>query len=247
MHRSLPGVHLLAAACLWLALGTAGPPARAADYTVGIEDLNLYPIARVRAGTYEGFVRDLLDAFARSAGHRFHYKVLPVQRLTAAHLAGEVDLVFPDEPKWHAEQKGQAPLLYSFDVVAFQDAVMVRPPLGQPLRSLGLVHGFTPWKFQERIRAGSLRTESAIEPGNLLKMVMRGRIDGAYMPLEVASYQLQEMGTPGALVPDTVLMPLKTSHYRASSLHQHELIRTLNRFITEETGLITQLRERYRL
>lgn len=230
------------------ALVLAGAGARADEFSVGVEDVDLYPIARVNAGQFDGFTRALLDRFATSLGHRFVYKPLPIRRLTQAHLAGEVDLIFPDEPHWQAGLKQGKALLYSGDIVTFHDVIMVKPHrLGQALKSVGIVRGFTAWKLKPEIDRGEIRQELAQSPDKLLRMVLMDRVDGANIALEVARYQLGQLGQPDALQADLKQLPLRASHYRASSLRHPELIRALSDFLIREADAIKTLRASYGL
>lgn len=102
-------------------------------YVVGVEDARFMPYYSVdEQGEYQGFARELLDAFAEDSGIRLLYRPLPVDALLGVMLEGSVDLKYPDHPAWAVSDKSGHSLHYSQAVVPYVDGVMVAP------RRLGL-------------------------------------------------------------------------------------------------------------
>ncbi|MDR7272155.1 ABC-type amino acid transport substrate-binding protein [Pelomonas saccharophila] len=239
-------IHCLVAPLL---LATAGL-SRADHFVIGVEDVDYAPImSTADKGEFRGYVRELLDLFARRHGHRFDYLPLPTKRLTAEHVAGRLDAVFPDSETWEADTKRGRTLVYSEPAVPFQDVVMV--PLAkrdQPVRSLGIVRGYTPKRFLPLIEAGSLTVTEAGDPSRLMRMALADRVDGVQLALPVALYQLEQLGRPDALVPSTALRPMPYAyHYRLSSVRHDGLIAQFNRFLRDEQAAIAALQRRYGL
>lgn len=200
-------------------------------------------------GQFRGYARDLLDLFASRHGHSFEYRPLPTRRLTAEHMAGRLDGVFPDNPNWQAQAKRGVRLNYSEPSVPFQDMVMVPPDQrDRPLRNLGIVRGFTPKRFLPLIQSGSLLVTEAGDPSRLIRMALAGRIDGVHVALPVALYQLEKLGRPGALVPSTAFAPAAYEyHYRFSSLRHAGLVEQFDCFLREERAALAALLRRYGL
>jgi len=214
-----------------------------------VEDVDYAPIMSTADGEFRGYVRDMLDLFARSYGHSFEYRPLPIRRLTGEHLGGRVDAVFPDNPAWQADAKRDQQMAYSAAAVPFQDAVMVpADKRDQPLHELGIVRGFTPKRFLPLIEAGQLHVSEAGDPARLIRMALAGRVDGVHVALPVARYQLAQLGQPGALVPSPAL-PAATyePHYRLSSIHHAELVAQFDRFLREQQPALTELLHHYGL
>ncbi len=236
-------------ACLALAAFLPLSDAHAADYVVGVQDLDYFPIYATDAqGEYRGYGRELLDLFAKRSGIQFIYQVRPVRRLVNDYLAGRVDLMFPDNPNWDKDRKVGLEVNYSAPALVFQDAVMVLPDnLGQPLQSLGSVMGFTPWKFMADVNAGKLRLHEAPGPLNLIKMALAGRVQGVNMARQVAEYHLRTMDQPDALVPDLGLLPSRDSQYLLSSIRYPELIRQFDQFLQTDKAAVLALKRKYGL
>ncbi|MET1077141.1 MAG: transporter substrate-binding domain-containing protein [Pseudomonas sp.] len=230
-------------------------PARAAlpEYSVGVEDVDYYPIYSVTAPDYQyrGYARDLLDLFATREHIQLRYVALPVRRLFHNYWAGRLDLVFPDSPRWNVTQKQPHKVIYSQPVLVFQDAMLVLPSrLGEPLehfRKLGFVRGFTPWKFQEQIAAGQVKIEESPGPEGLIRMALAGYIDGANMAQQVARYHLTLMGKPQGLVVEPSLLTLQDSHYYLSSIRHPELIARFDAFLRREARAVKALKVKYGL
>jgi len=232
------------------ALLLVAQPARAEHFVIGVEAMDYAPIMGTGSGgEFRGYARELLDRFARRQGHSFEYRALPTKRLTAEHVAGRLDAVFPDNPNWQAEAKRGHQLAYSAPTVPFQDVVMVPPARqDQPLQELGIVRGFTPKRFLPQIEAGSLRVTEAGDPSRLIRMALAGRVDGVHLALPVAHYQLKQLGREGALVPSTAVPPTSYEfHYRLSSVRHAELVAQFDRFLREEDAALTALQHRYGL
>ena len=234
-----------AACCLLL----AGLPARALDYSVGVQQLDYFPIYSGDAqGNYSGYARELLDLFARHNGFRFVYRVRPVTRAVKEYLAGQTDFMFPDNPSWDRTAKKGLELAYSRPAVSFEDAVMVLPErLGSPIASLGIVRGFTPWKFLPAVRAEQLQLQEAPGPANLIGMALLKRVDGINIARQVADFHLHALGRPGALLADPALMPKAQSHYLLSSIRHPEMIERFDHFLQSEQAAVTALRTKYGL
>ncbi|GAB3250810.1 substrate-binding periplasmic protein [Chitinimonas naiadis] len=221
-------------------------PANASSYVVGVEDVDYFPIYSTAGGTYHGYARDLLDLFAQHEGISLSYLPLPVKRIALYNQQGKFDLIYPDNPRWNTEDKRGVSISYSAPTLTFQDAILVKPErLGQPLRSLGMVRGFTPWKFQDEIKSGRIKVESAPGPRNLLQMAMLGRVDGVNMAVQVSRFHLRQMGKDNALLSDTALMPTRDSQYFLSSARHPELIVRFNHFLKTERQAVEALQLRY--
>ena len=78
-----------------LALITGVPVPAAEHYVVGVENIDYRPYQAGHTGVFEGFGRELLDAFAAEAGIVFEYRPLPPPRLLASLLQDRVDLALP--------------------------------------------------------------------------------------------------------------------------------------------------------
>lgn len=218
---------------------------------IGVEELDYAPHYTTQSGSFQGFGRDLLDAFAASAGLRLEYRAMPVPRLYQALTEGRVDFKYPDNPSWQSESKQAAGIAYSRPVVAYLDGIMVRPErlakAAEPLRGLALVRGFslpaeTPWKAAPP----ALSEQTSL--GGAIRETMLGNAEGLFGNIMVLQHQMRQvmMLPPDSLVFDPRL-PHQRGSYHLSTRDQHALLTKFDIWLLRETSLIEALKQRYGL
>jgi polar amino acid transport system substrate-binding protein len=224
----------------------AGP-----SYVVGVEALNYYPHYSDEGKQYSGFARDLLDAFAKSKGYRFDYKILPVARLYESFFAGELDFKYPDNKLWQETKRNGLIINYSDPVVSYTDGVFVLPTNKgkgiEALKTLGTVRGFTPWDYLGLVESGKIKIQEVNSFQQSLLQGLSSRVDGVYMNTEVGNYQLNTViKKPGALVFDDEL-PSSKGFYTLSSVKNAEVIAEFSRFLVEHSTEVAELKAKYSL
>ncbi|MGQ7960245.1 substrate-binding periplasmic protein [Pseudomonas sp. SP16.1] len=237
---------------LLLCLGLLACPVVAQqEVRVGVELQPYRPYSDVRDGVYQGYGRELLDAFARHQGYHFVYVPLPVRRLLNDFLGGRVDLKFPDHPQWNAEQKAGHTVRYSQPAAPYVDGVLVKPEhLGRGLariRLLGTQNGFTPWPYLDEIHSGRLQLIQASQIDSLLRMALGERVDAVYLNPQVVAHHLREMQLPAGTLAFDSQLPHVEDHYYVSSIQRPQLIDEFDRFLREQAALVAQIRLRHGL
>ncbi len=220
-------------------------------FLIGVEELDYLPFYSAVDKNYTGYARELLDAFAKERGYVFEYKPLPVKRLFDTFLKQQVDFKFPDHPNWQADLKKEYQIAYTEPLTAYTDGVMVLPGNKgrgiEHLKKLGTVLGFTAWDYLDYIKKGTIEITENSSFESLLKQVIMGRIDGAYINPEVARYQLEKvMNQPAALVFDPALPHIKGA-YLLSTIKHKSILGEFNQFLKEKAGLVDQLRKKHSL
>lgn len=247
---SLPhSIRVILLALLLAAAGVRAAPGGPETIVVGVENQPYLPVYGVESGEYVGYARAVLDAFARDKGLKLEYRPLPVPRLYAAFLAGQIDLKFPDNPNWQAGRRVGKDIAYSDSLAVFVDGVSVpRAHAGRglaALQTLGTVSGFTPWAMQEPIKAGKVTVSENPSIEGLLRQVIAGRHHGIYASVAVVNFQLDKvLKQPDALVFDPSL-PYSRDHYFASSIRRPDVIRELTSWLKQNRRLVDELKARY--
>lgn len=233
-------------------IALASPYANAQTvYTVSVQDIDYYPIYRTAPGEdrYDGYLRDVLDAFGHEHGIRFEYRPRPIRRGAAEFLGGEYDFILPAHPQWNRVAKAGKRIYYSRPLVYFEDAVLVQRERrnidASQMRHYGTIHGFTPWKFAQEIDAGTLKVETARTPENLIRMALKGRVDAINLALPVARYYLKQMDAQGKLVSADQLIDIERSRYHLATMNHPDVIDALNRFLAKPARALTQVIESY--
>lgn len=224
-------------------------PAQQKTFTVGVEDLEYYPQKSHKGNEFIGFGRELLDAFAKSRGYKFEYKILPLNRLFLENLKNQsLDFQYPDNSYWESQLRKGVTVHYSKPVMPYVDGVMVLPEnKGRGLahfKALGTMTGFTPWNYLDLIKQKRVTVFENDSFLALLKQVSLKRVDGAYINVEVAKYQLREMlHQPDSLVFDPDLPHTKDFYYFSSVKHP-KVIQEFNTFLATEVVQYEQIRKK---
>lgn len=224
-------------------------PAAAQTYTVGVENIEYYPHYNFKDGEYTGYGRAVLDAFAKAKGYTFDYRALPVARLFANFVSGDLDLKYPDNEMWSADMKKGQTVAYSSPVVAYVDGISVLPGrVGKGVDSfkvLGMVRGFTAWEWLDRIDAGTVKVQENNSFGALIEQTLRERVDGAYGNVAVVAWRLEnQLKQPGALVFDPGL-PHTRSSYRLSSIKHPNVIKEFDAWVAANADTVAKLKAEY--
>jgi ABC-type amino acid transport substrate-binding protein len=220
-------------------------------YTIGVERIHYLPYYTYEGAEYSGYARDLFDMFAEHAGVSFEYKILPVERLFDNFLnkKDRLDFKFPDNPMWRQDLKKGKKVTYSKSIAPYIDGVMVRPKnIGKgkkALKVLGTARGFTPWDYLGDLKKGKMRKQENNSFTGLIKQAIAGRVDGAYINIAVATYQLKHvLHKTGSLIFDNSL-PHTNSHYLLSSIQHPEMIKKFDQFLKEKASDIAVLKQKY--
>lgn len=226
------------------------PLASAQTLVVGVEALSFAPHYSLDAqGRYQGFARELLDAFAADSGLSLSYKALPVDQLLPALQRGEIDFKYPDSPLWAQTQKAGMTLHYSQAVVDYVDGVLVAPDrqgqASENIRHLALVQGWTPRGYEERIASGAVQPRYNEDLRQMIRQALRKESDGAYFNVVVATYYLDNIrARPGALVFDPTLPHTRGTFHLSSSAYPEVLAR-FDRFLGERAQQVAALKVRH--
>lgn len=264
VHRSAPRSALWAAArrallpalcalCVFCVPALSPGPGRAEPVrlTVGVESIDYPPYGSFRNGDYEGFARDLLDAFAIEYGYTMDYEPLPVKRLYQEFLETRtLDLKFPDSPDWHPGRRKGLDIAYSAPVCLYTDGILVKPEnLGRgmgAIKILGILAGFKPWLLDPPIDPKKIDISENLTISGLLGKGLRGRVDGVYASVQVARHLLTAMGLRDRLVYDPTL-PHVTGTYRLSTITCPRVMRQFDEFLKTRAPLVDSLRRRHGL
>jgi ABC-type amino acid transport substrate-binding protein len=239
-------VFLLLQALAWPSAALAGQ-----TYTIGVENIQYYPMYNWGQGEYTGFSSELLTTFGQDAGYDFVFKPFPVKRLFSEFLGGKVDFKYPDNPFWRQDLKEGKNIVYSDPVLEYIDGVMVLPANKgnglDRLKTLGTVMGFTAWDYLGLAKEGKVKISENNNLENLLKMTMAGRTDGAYANVAVARYNLSKtLNKPNGLVFDPEL-PHTKSNYLLSTLSHPEVIEKFNAWLAANTDKVQALKTKYKV
>ncbi len=223
----------------------------AKSFVVGVERLQYHPYYYVKDHEFQGFARDLIDMFSHSSGHDFKYRILPVKRLYDEFFHEKIDFKFPDNRYWQADKRIGINISYSAGVVGFEDGLMVLATREtgnvKGIKTIGKISGFTPWPYLNAIEKRDIILSEHYSIKGIIKQVIHKRIDGAYLNVKVAQYQLENvMGMTGILKFDSSLPHVKGDYSLSTSKHPNIIVQ-FNDFLKEYESEIIILKEKYEL
>lgn len=234
-----------------IALLGLGANAQAANYVIGVEALEYYPLYQGKGSKYEGYARELLDSFAASSGHTFTYKALPIKRLFSEFLAGNLDFKYPDNPKWASNMKQGHDITYSDSTVEFIDGIMALKRNENlnidNFKNIGTLRGFTPWVYMDDISKGVMKLSESTDMKALISMVESGRIQGAYFNVIVSRYYLNNTLKNPDLLEFKSDLPHSRDHFLLSSIKHPELIEQFNDWLTNNEATVKALKDKYQV
>ncbi|WP_245621477.1 substrate-binding periplasmic protein [Enterovibrio calviensis] len=226
--------------------------AQKTTFTIGVQPFTDYsPYSSYQNGDYQGFNRDLLDAFAEKSGYHFEYQALPLKRLYRSLLTGSIDAKYPDNPRWSQNLKEGYEVVYSQPVVSFVDGiVMLDEDHDNPreeLHNIGMISGFTPWPFLSDIQAKKINVFEAVNMDALIKMLLTERIDGIYTNTAVIRLKLLKDHQDAPAISLNRQLPFLSGTRHLSSTQHPELIIQFNQFLKDNTDYISSLKKKHGL
>ena len=230
-----------------LSLGLFCSALHAADYLIGIEQINYYPHYDFSKGQKRGYIVDLIQLFSDKSGHRFKFVPLPVKRL---YQAAEVDFIYPDNPLWRQYQEPGVQKYFSEPVIFTLGSTLVRPQQQyislQQFRSLAVIHGFVPTKWLELQPQYHYRLVDVPDVSSALGMVLKNRLDGASVELNVAQHYLRSRQQQDQLVIAEHL-PFTQLPFLLSSVKHPALVAEFNQFLLQHATQVQSLKQKYQL
>jgi len=229
-------------------------PAQAKDLIIGVEDFSYLPIAAYQDNQYSGFARELFDEFAKVSKNNITYKAVSIADRYTALQDGKINFLFPGNPAWldlkDTARNGKK-LNYSEPVLQFTDGSMVKPENKDKtidsIKTLGTIKGFSVVSYETEIKADKIKVVESDTLDDLLKQVIAGKIDAAYITPAVAQYQLTHvLKQPNALVFSKTL-PRFDADYFLVTIQEKAEMHEFNRFLEQKADWIKQLKKKYEL
>lgn len=243
-------INLLPALLIITSLVLGAASTRAAQFTVGTENIDYFPHYRFDGGQDQGYIWAVLEAFAKHNGHTFTYVAYPIKRLHKELLDNNVDFLYPDNPRWRSADRQQQNKYFSKSIItAFGSTVVLPKRVKQGLKnfkSLAVPHGFTSIMYASLIAQRKVSLLEVPDAISALQMVLKGRVDGADVELNVAQYLLEKINQPHALVFDPSL-PFDPVSFHLSTVEYPDIIKQLDVFIDNNQTLLNNIKTQYQL
>ncbi len=211
------------------------------ELIVGVENIDYLPYYGIEHGNYSGFMRDLLDAFAKEYKHTTKYEILPVKRLFNDMVSKKLDIKLPDHPNWSSDLKKDANLLYSQPVVNATEAVLVKKEnekkSADQIKTIGTVAGFTAFALLDLINTKKISIVELPNLHGLIQHLLQNRVDAIYVEKLVALNVLTKMNKKSDDIAMYDKLPFDAHPFMASFQKKHDdVLKEFNIFLSSSNA-----------
>lgn len=223
---------------------------KAEHYIVGAQNISYFPHYAFQSPIDKGLAWAILEAYAEKSGHTFDYVALPIVRLRKELVKGNVDIIYPDNPKWFNSQLETDNKYYSSPLVrALGGTIVTLDKQGKGIdavKRLGLPAGFSPVKWQSRIESKQTKLIPAEDSLSALLLLAEQQADAVDLEYNVASYLSRNKHKLSNIRLDPSL-PFDDVGFRLATIKHKRLIDGLNQFLIEDEALVESLKRRYNI
>lgn len=223
---------------------------RAETFIVGAQNIQYYPHYDFQSSIDKGLGWAILEAYAKESGHTFSYHAMPILRLQRELAKGNVDFVYPDNPKWYVPRAVSSQKHFSVPLVQIVGGTIIKPHnRGKGIDSitrLAVPRGFSPVNWQNRIDQKLTRLVEVKDSITALQLLQLDRVDATNLELNVVQHFASTTPELGPFTLDPAL-PYTVVGFRLSTIRHPALVDDFSRFITQNQALITALYERYQI
>jgi len=220
-------------------------------YLIGVEEINYSPYYSVKDGNWSGYIRDIFDLFEQKSGLKFNYLALPIKRLHDGYLNKEIDLLYPDNPDWIIELKKNRTITYSKPIVTVIDGIIVKKENHkntlEQTNIIGTISGYTAPAWNNIIAEKKIEWIEVESFEGLLKMVIHGRIDGAYVSINPALYQLREYLHQTNVLTFNQKLPYDVAQHMLSTINHPGVIDEFNSFLSSNRSELSRIAKKYKI
>ena len=222
-------------------------------WVVGVEDTRYYPHYDLVDDRWVGFGAELLAQFAEDSGHILDIKPMPVERLFRSFIQNEIDFKYPSSPEWKKAQKAGLGVVYSDQIVGYIDgaSILSANAGNDDIKTLGIVRGFTPVSWQDKIGSGEVTLIQTDSFYSLVLLALRGRVDAIYANSAVVQHLARELIDEFDLENTSLIfaqsLPYDKGAYRLATRHHPKMVEEFNQWMSLNTEFIDDLKNSYSL
>jgi len=226
--------------------------AHAEALVVGVNSQAFLPQFECHNGVLSGFAGDVFALFSQTSQHQFEFKPIPGHKLTNALASGEIDIRYPDHPKWQSSFKRskKKKIYYSNDIVRYVEGSLVIKEKANitpdKISRIGIVRGREPTAYLSLLNQRKVQAVEFSDLDELIKSTLLGKVDASYYNIDVAVRLLNIMGIGNDLVIDAEL-PFETDFYHLSSIKHKDIVQEFNQFLVQQKAAIDELKQKYQL
>lgn len=230
------------------ALALFTPAIQAETFIVGAQNIAYDPYYNFSSKHEKGLGWAILEAFSKQSGHQFVYLSMPVKRLQIELKKGNVDFVFPDNPRWSNSLTYNLNKIYSTPLVETFSVTLIKPEnTNKGVSSIGklvIPDGFSPVKWKKQISEGTVNTFTVASVYEGLSLLHNGEVDAMDIEYNVARHITRQHPQVGPFSADLTL-PYNAVSFSLSTLKYPNIIEELNAFLHSKPETINKIKEKY--
>ncbi|WP_231130101.1 transporter substrate-binding domain-containing protein [Alteromonas mediterranea] len=230
------------------ALALFTPAIQAETFIVGAQNIAYDPYYNFSSKHEKGLGWAILEAFSKQSGHQFVYLSMPVKRLQIELKKGNVDFVFPDNPRWSNSLTYNLNKIYSTPLVETFSVTLIKPEnTNKGVSSIGklvIPDGFSPVKWKKQISEGTVNTFTVASVYEGLSLLHNGEVDAMDIEYNVARHITRQHPQVGPFSADLTL-PYNAVSFSLSTLKYPNIIEELNAFLHSKSETINKIKEKY--
>jgi len=210
-----------------------GVSANDITYTVALPNSEFYPqYSEDNNHNAQGLLPTIIKKFSSDEKISLRFTFLPIKRYMEYLKKGEVDFILPDNKDWGLEHKKDQPFTYSDEIMSSRSGVIVKAENKNikisELTSLGTISGYSIHEFEQQKNENKLKVSYNSNPINLLKQVAIGRIQGAYLHVDIALYLSEQQNLKLVMASN---LPSSNYSYHLSTIKHRDIIVKFNQWL----------------
>ena len=250
--------HLMKSICLFFTLAifshlsiAAGSIASAEKtYRIGVGDQNHYPLFDFTSGDDMGLAHDILTLFAERNGFKFEYVPMSYVKLQGAIEKGDIDFIFPDNPRWRKYRYTREHNIYSLPFMHAVSATFVsmdhQDMTIDQVRSVAIPFGYSSVTWYGAMQKYSMETMTTSGLNASMQNVYRRTVMAADVEYNVATHLAKVLPHLGSIVLNKNL-PSAPAQYHLSTVKHILVIERFSHFISKNQEQIEALRHKYKV
>ncbi|WP_218312613.1 transporter substrate-binding domain-containing protein [Alteromonas antoniana] len=223
---------------------------QAETFIIGAQNIQYYPHYDFSQENDKGLAWAILEAYADQSGHELIYHDMPIKRLQLEMRKGNVDFVYPDNPKWYNQIVPASEKYFSAPLTRALGGTIVNPnDVGKGIdriQRLSIPLGFTPVNWQQRVDLKQTRLVPVSDTLSALYLLKKDRVDAANLEYSVTQYLTLTSPQYGPFTLDPAL-PYDNVGFMLSTINHPAVLTDINTFIRTHGELIDSLKQKYNL
>lgn len=224
--------------------------ALAERFIIGAQNLTYFPHYDFESDVDKGVGWAILEAFSEASDHEFIYVSLPIRRLQMELAKGNIDFVYPDNPRWYNSITNTDDKTFSLPLTYTVTGTMVKKDKAgkgiDSIKQLAIPLGFTPVNWQQRINNGDTQLTAVQDIPQGLALLQQERVDALDLEYNVARHSISRLSRYDDITLDLTL-PHNEIPFSLSTLNNKKVIDELNTFIATNPTLIASIIEKYEI